>query len=445
MVHGVLAFSRRNFQDFHVDSLRHGHRVSVAQQVPGDAELAGREHFLAIPVIGKGTRFSHQRIDQMTIVDIRSPLADQPLHRLHQVALIHQNDLLGADSNIDLFADQSAGNRVDVGANPDRAAATDAETADDLFARQTLVRQPRQVRLFFRKFPPSIGVAASHDLFDQLHVLVATGEVPTSPQQQRLFDAVLDVAVGRFDVAVFVGTAGIGSLGLTTVILHQGGVTIGQRPAAGVIFDRGTERVRAMPVRHAAELPKRFLDPLAEGFKRFGKTEAHRFGVAVSQHAVKQRVVKSLAGDFHAVAVHDGEVAGGQPRGVMVLAEKHRLAGAAQRPPSRDPPLERSPRRIGELAGIFILQPLEKRLRPEQRFFLQPPLDRVPDGPKRIASRPVLAGPFPLGGEPAIIPVFPRGFVTHFCPPCRVAQRFALTEHASQFLDLSVRDHRKLL
>ena len=76
----------------------------------------------------------------------------------------------------------------------------------------------------------------------------------------RLVEAILEMPVGRFDVAVLVGAPRVGAFRFAAVMVHQRRVTIGQRLAAGVIADRRAEGIRPMPLRHATEFPERFVN-----------------------------------------------------------------------------------------------------------------------------------------------------------------------------------------
>jgi len=183
--------------------------------------------------------------------------------------LMRHADLFGSNSNIHLSANQAAGNRIGVGSHLNRAAATDANAGQKVVGVESLLRQRLERRLFFEEPLRTIGVGATDQLFHEVHVLLAAGELPAAAQQQRLVDALLDVPVGRFDIAVLVGAPRIGAFRFAAVMSHQRRVAIRQQLAAGVIADRRAERIGSMPLRHSSEFPKRFLDALAECFKRF--------------------------------------------------------------------------------------------------------------------------------------------------------------------------------
>lgn len=442
--HVALALARGQFQNLHVHLVGRLLRVVVAEHVVGDAERARGKHFFAVLIVRKRARLANQRIDDVTIVDRDLLLAHQSRHGLDQVALMRHGDLFGPYPHVRLLADQPAGNGIGVGPHLNRAAAADAHGVEPLVGVEPFPRQGLEACLLFEEPLRAIRVGAGDQLFDETHVLVAAGKITAAAQQQRLVDAVFKMPVGRFDVAVLVGATCIGAFRFATVMIHQRRITIGQRFAVGMIADRRAERIRSMPPRHAAEFPERFLNALAERFKRFGKTQRNRLNVAVGQHAMKPRVVKPLAGDLHAEPIANGEVAGRQSTGGMHLGEEHRLARPMQTSPLGHPSLERATRRIGKPAGPGLLQPVEQGLRFQRRLAGELLLHLAPDVRERIHARPVIAGRFPLGRQPLVVAVLACRFFVHFSHPCRSGQRPAQPEQPPQFLDGTILDHRIL-
>ena len=119
--------------------------MSSSQRVPRHAKTAGRKHLLAISVVGEGSRFSHERIDDVTIIDRRQILADQSRHGLNEVSVMSHRDLFGPDAKVDELADQSTGNRVRVGSYVDRAAARDSHALDDVVCVEPFIGQSIQM------------------------------------------------------------------------------------------------------------------------------------------------------------------------------------------------------------------------------------------------------------------------------------------------------------
>jgi len=173
-----------------------------------------------------------------------------------------------------------------------------------------------------------------------------------------------------------------------------------------------------MPLRHATEFPERFLDPCAECLERFAEAKRNRFDVAVGQHAMKQQVVKSLAGDLDTQSVHDRKVAGGQSPGVMLLGKVDWLVGTVQRSPLGHPSFEGAASRIGELTRVLFLQPLKQCLGFEPWLLLESLFDRWPDLGEQVTPRAILQRGFTLRGQPSVIAVAPRRLLIHLRHPC---------------------------
>lgn len=389
---GLLTFFRSQFQNLQVHFVRDFFRMSVPQCVPGHAKHAGREHLFTVAIVGEGARLADQRIDDVPIVDRHQLLAHQPRHGLNVMSLVRDCDLFGTNPQIDQLADQSAGNRIRIGSHIDRAAARNTDSLNDVVGVELLIRQPVQMHQFFVELFATVLIGTLHEVFHKGDVLVTALKAATPPQQQRLFDTILEMAVRRFDVAILVGAACVRAFGFAVVVTHQCGIPLGQFLAAGMIPHRCCQRITAMPLRHTAELPERFLNAGTERFERFGKAQRHAFDIAVRQHAVEERVIESLSGDPHAEIVADREVTRCQSSRMMVLPKENRLSRTMQTPPFRHATLERATCRIGKLTRRTLLQPLEQRLRLQPRFHFQPLLNFVPHVGERILACAICAG-----------------------------------------------------
>ena len=333
--------------------------MSSSQRVPRHAKTAGRKHLLAISVVGEGSRFSHERIDDVTIIDRRQILADQSRHGLNEVSVMSHRDLFGPDAKVDELADQSTGNRVRVGSYVDRAAARDSHALDDVVCVEPFIGQSIQMSQIIKEVLPPVVIGTFHQVFHEGHVFFAAVKTSTATQQQRLIDTILEMAVGRFDVAVFVGTPSVRAFRFAAVVTHQSRIPFGKFATTGVISHGRRQRITAMPLRHAAEFPERFLNAGTERFKRLGKTQRDGFDVAVGQHAVEECVIETLPGDLHTQLVADGEVAGRQSPRIMFLTEENRLARAMQASPFVDASFKCATRGIWKLINMSLLQPFE--------------------------------------------------------------------------------------
>ena len=194
--HGVLTFVSRQFQNLHVHFVGHFLRMSGSQRVPRHAKTARRKHLFAILIAGESTRFSHQRIDDVTIIDGRLSLADNSRHGLNQMPVMSDGDLFGTDPKIDELTNQPTRHRIGIGAHMNRAAATDAHTLDDVVSVKPLVRQAFQMSKIIKELFPAVIVGSFDQLFHEGEVLFATFKVPAAAQHQRLLDAILEMPVG---------------------------------------------------------------------------------------------------------------------------------------------------------------------------------------------------------------------------------------------------------
>jgi len=177
-------------------------------------------------------------------------------------------------------------------------------------------------------FPPVI-VAMLHQFFYEGDVRFTTVKIPTAAQHQRLIDSILEMSVGGFHVAVFVGTSGIRAFRFAVVVTHQGRIALGQFSAARVISHGGGQRITTMPFRYASKIPERFLNAGTQRFKRFGKTKRHAFDVAVREHAVEKRVVESPSCDLYTEFIANRKITGSQSSWVMFLIKEDRLSRTA--------------------------------------------------------------------------------------------------------------------
>ena len=302
------------------------------------------------------------------------------------MAVMSHRDLFRTDAKIDELTDQPTRHRVRIGARVDRAAATDAEALDNVVGVEPVVRQSIQMSQVVQKLLSPIVVGSFDQLLDEGDVGISSFKVATAAQQQCLIDAILEMPVRRFDVAVFVGTASVRTLGFAVVITHEGRISLGQFATTRVISYRRSQRITAMPLRHSTKFPERFLNACAQRFKGFGKAQRHAFDVAVRQDAVEQRVIKSLSGDLHTQLIAHREVTGGQSSRVMLLIKENRLSGAMQTAPLAHASLKSATCRIRKLSCVTLLQPLKQCLRFEPRFDFETPLHCVPNVSKRIAA-----------------------------------------------------------
>jgi hypothetical protein len=155
----------------------------------------------------------------VTIINRHQFLSDQSRHGLNDVALMRHDDFFGGDSQINVLTDQPTGNRIRIGPHLNRAALADANLREEIVRVEPFERQRFQMSLLFCKSCRAMSVGAGHDFFDEADVLGAAGKVTTSAKHQRLVNAVLEMPIQRFHIAVLVGTSRVGAFACGAVVI----------------------------------------------------------------------------------------------------------------------------------------------------------------------------------------------------------------------------------
>jgi hypothetical protein len=98
----------------------------VFQEVVGHPEPAGREHRVAIEILLERPGLTDQPVDDVAIIDPMLASPPEPGQGVDLPGAVPDVEGLGPDVNIHLLADQSAGQRVGVAADMDRAPRIDS-------------------------------------------------------------------------------------------------------------------------------------------------------------------------------------------------------------------------------------------------------------------------------------------------------------------------------
>ena len=88
------------------------------------------------------------------------------------------------------------------------------------------------MREFLLQLPLDQAVASPDHLPDEPGVIVAGVEIPAAPQDEGLFDGVLETVVALLGDAVLVALAPVDAGGAEAVMFQQGGVGVIEGPAA---------------------------------------------------------------------------------------------------------------------------------------------------------------------------------------------------------------------
>jgi len=163
--------------------------------------------------------------------------------------------------------------------------------------------------------------------------------------------------VSLLHVAVLVALACLDGLGLQTVMLHQGLVTLLECLVAfDSWLDGGRQSVRAVQLGHAAQLPQGVLQSFTEAFQALGEAHGARLPVGVGQDEVVDQVIERTAVDGHAQIGAVGEVAGRQPTGIMHLGEEDLFGRPLLGTPNLASPLQSPQEMVAEAAWETPLQ-----------------------------------------------------------------------------------------
>ncbi len=198
-----------------------------------------------------------------------------------------------------------------------------------------------------------------------------------------------------------------------------------------------------MDLGHAAQLPQRVLQPVAEALEALGETDRTRLPIGVGEHEVVDHVRERRPRHRHAELGAVGEVAGAQPAGLVDLAEEHLLGRAVQRPPALDPPLEGAQLAVGEAAGVLPLQVLEQGLGLQAGVDRQQLFELGPDVGEGVGPRPPVVLHADLAGQLAEPPVLACRLVVHAGPGRGQPRGGAELVEAAEPAHLQVGDHPK--
>jgi hypothetical protein len=219
LVHTAFSFLRSQEEDGQV-VLDHAARPPVLQEVVSHPEPAGGEHRVAVAVLLERPGLAHQPVDDVAVLDAMLASASESRQGVELSGPVPDLENFGPDVNIHLFADQSAGQRVGVAADMDRAPGIDPglEPASHL---QPASRQRRQHGHFLMKTLLSSGIASGHELLEEPLIVATTGEITAAAQHQGLVDSLLEAVMTLLDIAILVGLSRLDRLTFESIMLEQ--------------------------------------------------------------------------------------------------------------------------------------------------------------------------------------------------------------------------------
>jgi hypothetical protein len=408
-VDSALALPRRELEDLQI-FLDRAAGPLFFQDVVGRAEPAGGEHRVSVPVFRERARLAYQPVDDVAVIDAILASSAEPRQAVDLACAVPDVEMFQSDVHIDLFADQTAGQRVDVAADVDRAAGIDfcLDPSRHLHAPRW---QGGERGLILGKAVAAVRVASGHDLLEERLVFAATGEIAASPQQEGLVDGLLEPVVALLGVAVLVGLPRLNRLGRDAVMREQGVISSRERLRIGIGVHRGAHAVGAMPSGNPSQLPKGVLQPFAQALEALAEANRAGFPVGVREHEVIDEVVEGLADDRDAEFGHVGEVGSGEPPRLMILREVHLLRRPLQGAPGLDSPLQTAELTVGKAPWKAPLQVEEQGFGLEPGIELESRFDFSPDVVERVGTSSPVARRATLAGELVRVAVLARRFL----------------------------------
>jgi hypothetical protein len=396
-----------------------------------------------VAIVREGPRLTYQPVDHVPVLDAVLAPATQPRQLLHTPLRVPDLELLRAEAHLHPLANQPTRHRVHVALDMDRAAPVHPHRPPPKRLQTPRRQGPQPGQLLGQTLLP-MAVELLEQLTHKRLVGCPTREVPAAAQQQRLLQRPLEAVVALLGVAVLVGLARLDRLALQVVVPQQCLVTLRERRSFGPRRHRRRQPIRAVPVRHAAQLPQSILQPFAQALVALREANCPRLPVRVRQHEVVDQVLErqALDGDPQATAVR--EIAGTEPPRIMHLAKEHLLRRAVQRPPLLDPPLQGPQLAVGELAGEAPLQIDEQGLRLQTRVEAKQLFQLWPDRDERVGfGAPVSVHELDLAGQPAQVPVLARGLRVDAGPSRCLLFADALAVEGAKLAQLQIGDHRE--
>ena len=327
------------------------------------------------------------------------PPATKPRQGVDLAGAVPDLQGLGHDMNLQPLTDQSAGQRIRVAADMDRAPRIDPrlEPAGHL---QPARRQRRQHGHFLEKTLLSVAIASGHELLEKRLIVASTGEIAAPAQHQGLVDGVLESVMTLLDVAIFVGLSRLDRLSFEAVMRHQSLVSPSEHLVLRIGVDRRGQTIGAVPSRNPSQFPQGVLQPFAEALEALGEADGTGLPVGVGEHEVVDQVVERRAGDGDAEFAHVGEITLGEPPRFVGLCEEYLLGRSFEGAPLFDPALQATELDIGEPSRKAPLQVVEQGLGLEP--WVEPELrdEFGPDVLERVLPGPPGAWDAPLTGEP---------------------------------------------
>jgi len=181
VIHRRFAVAGRMLQNPQVLAGGDPRSVFVPQPVIGQAKAAIGEQVLAIAIVLKRARLTHQLIDDVPIVDRVLVAPHQPRQRIDVHSRVPDLHPVGMQPGFDFLADQAAVDRVGVAVNVDQAARVHAHRKPQATVLPLRRKRPQCRQLLGVPWMPGRVARGDHRL-EESQVFLAAGEVPAATQ-----------------------------------------------------------------------------------------------------------------------------------------------------------------------------------------------------------------------------------------------------------------------
>ena len=439
LVHEAFSLTRGQEKNRQV-VLDHAAGPLLLQQVVGHPKPAGRKHRVAVAVLLERPGLADQPVNDVAVLDAMLASASKPRQSLQPSGTVPDIKGLGPDVNINVFANQSARQRIGIAADVNRAPRIDPslEPSGHL---QPPRRQRRQHGHFLEKTLLSVGIASGHELAKEDLIVASGGEIAASTQHQSLVDGLLETVMTLLDIAIFVGLPRLDRLTFDLVMREQSLISASEHFGIGITVDRGGHAVGAVPPRNSSQFPQGVLQPFTEALEALREADGAGLPVGIGEHEVIDHVVERFAEDGDAELGHAGEVTLGKAARLVNLREEDLLGGPFEGAPLFDPALQAAELDIGEPSREAALQVDKERFGLEPRIDPEQFEDFGPDILERILPGPPDVGNVPLTGEQVGVAVLACRFLVELGSVGGVGEcRFGL-EQLPQPPELTIGDH----
>src|SRR5580658_5753516 len=287
----------------------------------------------------------------------------QPRHGLDELVFVEDLDDVGMASHLDRVSDESRRHRVGAATDSNRAPTTHDRrercVARNARRRQRTKRSALESELVFH---PRVE-APLDDVVHERDVCILRWEIATAAHDERLLDRCLGAVIGLLRDAVFVRFAGPNPRRDHAVMIEHGAEAVVEGTALALfeLVRRRGKIVGSSYLRHAAEIPERFLNASDERFESLAECERYPSPAAEAEHKLKEQMPQQATCNRHSQIGRVREVERPLAPGYVPLLEVHFLRRTVERTPVANATLQRPKLADAETTRVALLQYVDDR------------------------------------------------------------------------------------